>query len=70
MTAARLEGICYDNYDHVTSAAYQMEGPAWENDLVGFRNYLDQRNGMDIFGKIESRMVLDSVGVAGSIQLS
>jgi hypothetical protein len=41
-----------------------MEGPAWENDKVGFRNYLDQRNGMDIFGKLTSQMVLDSVGIA------
>ena len=29
-----------------------MEGVAWENDKVGFRNYMDQRNGMDIFGKL------------------
>jgi hypothetical protein len=42
-----------------------MAGPAWENDRVGFRNYLDQRNGIDIFGKITREMVLDSVGVAG-----
>ncbi|WP_016776231.1 DUF4861 family protein, partial [Anaerophaga thermohalophila] len=27
------------------SAVFQMEGPAWENDLVGFRNYYDARNG-------------------------
>lgn len=60
--APRLEGVSYHNYSGRTSAAYQMEGPAWENDKVGFRNYLDQRNGMDIFGKITSQMVLDSVG--------
>jgi hypothetical protein len=42
-----------------------MEGVAWENDRVGFRNYMDQRNGMDIFGKITSAMVLDRVGRAG-----
>lgn len=61
--ADRLEGVSYHNYSGRTSAAYQMEGPAWENDRVGFRNYLDQRNGMDIFGKMTSRMVLDSVGI-------
>ena len=65
LKADRLEGISFHNYDHVTGAAFQMEGPAWENDLVGFRNYLDQRNGLDIFGKLTSEMILDSVGVAG-----
>jgi hypothetical protein len=61
--AKRLEGVSYQNYEGVTSAAFQMEGVAWENDKVGFRNYMDQRNGMDIFGKNTSRMVLDSVGM-------
>jgi hypothetical protein len=65
-SASRLEGISFHNYSGVTSAAYQMEGVAWENDKVGFRNYMDQRNGMDIFGKLSPEMVLDSVGVAGS----
>ncbi len=63
--AGRLEGVSYHNYENRTSAEYQMEGPAWENDLVGFRNYLDQRNGMDIFGKTTSAMVLDQVGREG-----
>ncbi len=63
--AKRLEGVAYHNYSGRTGAAFQMEGPAWENDMVGFRNYLDQRNGMDIFGKLTRAMVLDSVGVAG-----
>jgi hypothetical protein len=62
--AERLEGITYHNHSR-TGEVYQMEGPAWENDRVGFRNYLDQRNGMDIFGKLTARMVLDSVGIAG-----
>ncbi len=47
------------------SAVFQMEGPAWENDLVGFRNYYDARNGMDIFGKTTTEMVLDSAGIRG-----
>ena len=46
-----------------TQHAFQMEGPAWENDKVGFRNYYDARNGIDIFGKRVPRMVLDSVGL-------
>lgn len=47
------------------SAIYQMEGPGWENDLVGFRNYYDARNGMDIFGKRTNEMVLDKAGFDG-----
>ncbi|MBN2166170.1 MAG: DUF4861 family protein [Marinilabiliaceae bacterium] len=47
------------------SEIYQMEGPAWENDKVGFRNYYDARNGIDIFGKKSSDMVLDSAGIRG-----
>ncbi len=66
LEAERLEGVSYHNYGGRTSAVYQMEGPAWENDKVGFRNYMDQRNGMDIFGKLTPKMVLDSVGVEGS----
>ena len=53
--------------DEVTAAnLFQMEGPAWENDKVAFRNYYDARNGIDIFGKQVSEMVLDSVGIEGT----
>lgn len=48
-----------------TQKVWQMEGIAWENDRVGFRNYFDRRNGMDIFGKVTTAMVLDQVGDAG-----
>lgn len=41
---------------------FLTEGPAWENDKVGFRLYFDVRNGKDIWGKTTSRMVLDEVG--------
>lgn len=44
---------------------YQTEGPAWENDKVGFRLYLDVRNAKDIFGKTTANMVLDTVGTFG-----
>lgn len=64
-SASRLEGITYHNYAAVTEATFQMEGAAWENDIVGFRNYMDQRNGMDIFGKITSSMVMGQVGTKG-----
>ncbi|MBN2350665.1 MAG: DUF4861 domain-containing protein [Bacteroidales bacterium] len=48
-----------------SAPVYQMEGPAWENDIIAFRNYYDARNGIDIFGKRTAEMVLDSVGVNG-----
>lgn len=48
-----------------TTPAFQMEGPAWENEWIAFRNYYDTRNGIDIFGKTSSGLVLDSVGVNG-----
>ena len=48
----------------VTSTYFQMEGPAWENENIAFRNYFDERNGIDIFGKKTHKMVLDSVGIA------
>jgi len=47
------------------SEIFQMEGPAWENDRVAFRNYYDARNGIDIFGKTTTDMILDSVGIRG-----
>ena len=48
-----------------TIPVYQMEGPAWENDMVAFRNYYDARNGIDIYGKRVGEMILDSVGIKG-----
>lgn len=42
---------------------YLTEGPAWENDKVGFRKYFDVRNANDIWGKSTDAMVLDRVGV-------
>ena len=61
-----LNGVRLKTNDSPSSTrAFQMEGPAWENDVIGFRNYFDARNGMDIFGKRVSEMVLDSVGLPG-----
>lgn len=42
---------------------YQFEGPGWENDIIAFRSYFDSRNGKDVFGKLTTDMVLDSVGL-------
>jgi len=48
------------------TAMYQMEGPGWENDKVGFRLYFDPRNGIDIFGKTTDELVMDNkVGIVG-----
>ena len=43
----------------------RYEGPGIESDLVGYRVYLDWRNGFDIFGKTTSAMVLPGVGLDG-----
>jgi hypothetical protein len=40
---------------------YQLEGPSWENDKIGFRLYFDVRNGKDIFGKKIPDIVLDTL---------
>lgn len=49
--------------DHAYYIKY--EGPGWESDKVGFRFYLDQRNGIDVFGKKTPDIVLPFVGVDG-----
>jgi rhamnogalacturonyl hydrolase YesR len=43
----------------------RYEGPGIESDQVGYRVYLDWRNGFDIFGKKTSAMVLPAVGLDG-----
>lgn len=49
---------------------YQTDGPAWENDKVGFRHYLDGRNSKDVFGKRVSYMTPETVGLdsAGAVE--
>ncbi len=49
--------------DH--SEYIRYEGPGIESDLVGYRFYLDWRNGFDIWGKKTSEMVLQTVGLDG-----
>jgi hypothetical protein len=41
---------------------YLFEGPGWESDVVAYRSYFDRRNGKDIFGKTERKLLLDSIG--------
>lgn len=50
------------DFNKVKLPPFLTEGPAWENDKVGFRLYFDVRNGKDIWGKKTSDMVLDQVG--------
>ncbi len=40
----------------------RYEGPGIESDKVGYRVYLDWRNGFDIFGKKTNDMVLQNIG--------
>ncbi|NVK25235.1 MAG: glycoside hydrolase family 88 protein [Gammaproteobacteria bacterium] len=53
--------------DHYTDHSYWLryEGPGIESDKVGYRVYLDWRNGFDIFGKLTKEPVLQNVGVDG-----
>lgn len=49
--------------EHTDHSFYiRYEGPGWESNLVGYRFYLDWRNGIDIFGKKTNEMVLQNVG--------
>ncbi len=64
------EAISVDNYERTgdprtleNAPFFQMEGPAWENDKIGFRIYFDPRNGIDIFGKTTNELVLSAVGI-------
>ena len=49
--------------DHAFYIKY--EGPGWESDMVAFRFYLDQRNGVDVFGKKTPGIILPQVGIDG-----
>lgn len=55
--------------DTTRTYPYQMNGPGWENDRMGFRQYFDGRNCRDIFGKRVSYMALDSVGITGEAKV-
>lgn len=52
-----------EHTDHSWFIRY--EGPGWESDLVGYRFYLDWRNGIDVFGKKVHTPVLQGVGQDG-----
>ena len=52
-----------EHKDH--SYYIRYEGPGWESDKVGYRFYLDQRNAVDVFGKLTTDLVLHQVGLDG-----
>lgn len=52
-----------EHTDH--SLLIRYEGPGIESDRVGYRFYLDERNGFDVFGKKTNEPVLASVGLDG-----
>jgi len=55
------------DFSKVSLPDFLTEGPSWENDKIGFRIYFDMRNGKDIWGKITSEMVMDTVGTIPSV---
>lgn len=63
----------FTNVDELTPPDYytdhsnwiRYEGPGIESDKVGYRFYLDWRNGFDIFGKLTTKPVLHTVGLDG-----
>ncbi|MDN3637549.1 glycoside hydrolase family 88 protein [Simiduia curdlanivorans] len=52
--------------EHTDHSEYiRYEGPGIESDKVGYRIYLDWRNGFDIFGKSQPALALQKVGLDG-----
>jgi len=52
--------------EHTDHSWYiRYEGPGWESDKVGYRFYLDWRNGVDVFGKTTPKPILQMVGQDG-----
>lgn len=68
-----LERTNFQNVDFLSVPAahtdhswyIRYEGPGWENELIGYRFYLDWRNAADIFGKKVDTLVLQLVGQDG-----
>lgn len=53
------------NYYSDHSYWIRYEGPGIESDKIGYRVYLDWRNGFDIFGKLTDEPVLNKIGLDG-----
>lgn len=61
-TASITGGTLPTDFTKQKLPPFLTEGPAWENDKVAFRLYLDARNTKDIYGKTTSKMMMDTVG--------
>ena len=57
-----LAPSCRDSFRIIA----QAESVNWENDKFGFRVYFDCRNVKDLFGKIQPRMIIDSLQLPGT----
>ncbi|HNQ38736.1 MAG TPA: DUF4861 domain-containing protein [Prolixibacteraceae bacterium] len=53
---------CRDTFQIIA----QAESVNWENDKFGFRVYFDCRNVKDLFGKLQPRMIIDSLQYPGT----
>lgn len=62
---ANVEQVSVPEFYTDHSNWIRYEGPGIESDLVGYRIYLDSRNGFDIFGKSVAEPVLQLVGQDG-----
>lgn len=62
VTDSVAAGQLNTDFSKETLPPFLTEGPAWENDKVGFRIYMDIRNIKDIWGKTTSKMMMDTVG--------
>ncbi|MBC8400367.1 MAG: DUF4861 domain-containing protein [Candidatus Marinimicrobia bacterium] len=52
--------------EHTDHSFYiRYEGPGWESEKIGYRFYLDWRNAIDIFGKQQPELILQTVGLDG-----
>lgn len=65
MTVRGIRRIVMPSQSSDHNEFLRYEGPGIESDHVGYRVYLDWRNGFDIFGKKTSAMVLPGVGLDG-----
>jgi hypothetical protein len=43
----------------------RYEGPGWESNLIAYRLYLDARNAVDVFGKVEPMLSLTTFATPG-----
>lgn len=53
---------CRDTFQIIA----QAESVNWENDKFGFRVYFDCRNVKDLFGKLQPRLIIDSLQMPGT----